>query len=146
MFDLYKNNNGTRLITGLLVLFFAGEGVPVFFEEFAEVVELFFEGEADALGGGGGFVDEIFVGAGVGAGAQVAAAVELDVHVEVAHHFTGVGLVLAVADVAVDGHAVVEDLGGKGQLKFFAGDVIAGAVGKTYVYIVADGGEPAADL
>src|SRR5690554_3738742 len=128
------------------VFFFAGEGAPVLFDELANVVKFFAEGETDALGGGGGFVDEVFVGAGVGAGAQGTAGVEFYIEVEVAHHFTGVGLVLAYAHVAVDGYAVVEELGADGHFKFFAGDVVAGAVGHTKVEVVADGRHPAADL
>ena len=87
-------------------------------EEFLPVTEVPLEEQADALCGEGGLGEVAVVGLVVALQADVAGGGEEPLDVEVAHE-VGVGeLVVAVAEVAVDEEAVVQEASGEHALDF----------------------------
>lgn len=111
-------------------------------------VVIFSVGKADSLRVGSGFVNQVIVRMVVGFQLQFAVAAQFDVDIEVANQLTVVGAVGIgiVADIAVDGNPVVEELGAECQFDFVIGHLVPRPVVEANVPGAVNLRQPVAEL
>lgn len=106
--------------------------------ELLDVVVVLLVTDTQSLRIGRRFVDEVVVRFVVGFQLELPIARKLYVDLKIAHQFavvhsSGIGV---VADVAVNAHAVVEDLGAQRQFDLIAGDLVSRMVVEADVQIL----------